>query len=116
MAAHEDFSGLITSDRPARAGEVIHAYGSGFGPVTEPPRTGEPASASPLSVLVDKIQCELGMGADNVPLQVLFAGLAPGMIGVYQIDLRMPEQLTGTAAILGCSSDASETGAFLPTM
>ena len=56
------------------------------------------------------------MGADNVPLQVLFAGLAPGMIGVYQIDLRMPEQLTGTAAILGCSSDASETGAFLPTM
>jgi uncharacterized protein (TIGR03437 family) len=116
LAAHEDFGGLITTDRPARAGEVIHAYGSGFGPVTTPPRTGEPASASPLSVLVDKIQCELGMGADNVPLQVLFAGLAPGMIGVYQIDLRMPEHLTGTSAILRCSSEASVAGASLPIM
>jgi uncharacterized protein (TIGR03437 family) len=114
LAAHEDFGGLITTGRPARAGEIIHAYGSGFGPVTTPPRTGEPASASPLSLLVDKIQCELEMGAEPVPLQVLFAGLAPGMIGVYQIDLRMPQQITGTTAILRCSTGTSVAGGYLP--
>ena len=35
---------------------------------------------------------------------------SPGMVGVYQIDLRMPERLTGTTAILRCSSDTSVTG------
>ena len=48
-AVHQDFSGMISADRPARPGEIIHLYGTGFGVVTPPVPDGVPAPSTPLS-------------------------------------------------------------------
>ena len=53
--AYPAFTGLATNRDP---GEIIHVYGVGFGPVTTPPLTEEPASANPLSVPLSPEQPE----------------------------------------------------------
>jgi uncharacterized protein (TIGR03437 family) len=87
-AAHEDFSALISNDHPARPGEVIHAYGSGLGSVNLAPEPGAPAPAQPLAALAAPLTCT---SLDGTTVNVLFAGLAPGMFGVYQVDLQIPK-------------------------
>src|SRR6516164_346343 len=54
---HQDFSGPITSDKPARSGEIIHLYASGLGPVTPPVPDGATAPASPLSRTLSPVTC-----------------------------------------------------------
>ena len=50
-AIHHDWSSYVTSDSPALPGEVLHFYGTGFGPVQPAVATGTPAPASPLAVV-----------------------------------------------------------------
>lgn len=89
---HEDFRGLVTQDDPARPGEILHFYVTGLGPVSPAVRTGEPAPASPLSFVTGQLHIFWqGSLPTNMPRpEVLFAGLAPGMAGVYQLDVRTP--------------------------
>jgi uncharacterized protein (TIGR03437 family) len=101
LAAHQDFSGLVTQASPARPGEILHLYGAGFGPVIPPVPSGEPAPLEPLSVLATPTTCELE--SDSIrSVEVLFAGLAPAMIGVYQLDLRLPQSLSRERGFLRC--------------
>jgi uncharacterized protein (TIGR03437 family) len=104
LAAHEDFGSLVSPNSPARAGEVIHVYGTGFGEVSPPVPTGEAAPGDPLSRVGGDFQCSL-QSSDQEPelSDVLFAGLAPGLAGVYQIDVRIPSSVPGTEARLSCS-------------
>ncbi len=81
---HQDWSGIVSLASPARPGEAIHFYILGLGPVDPPVKDGEPGPTSPLSLVTTPVQC-------NAP--VLFAGLAPGLIGFYQLDVHLP--LTG---------------------
>lgn len=89
-SAHQDFSGPITSDKPARYGEIIHLFASGLGPVMPPVPDGTSAPASPLSRTVNPVTCgALDASGNMMPLTVLFAGLAPGQSGVYQLDVEL---------------------------
>jgi uncharacterized protein (TIGR03437 family) len=49
---------------------------------------------------------------------VLFAGLAPGMFGVYQLDLRLPELVGSGWATLACHvgslADGFDLAGYLP--
>src|SRR6516225_6425813 len=56
-SVHQDFSGPITSDKPARSGEIIHLYASGLGPVAPPVPDGTAAPASLLSRTVNPVTC-----------------------------------------------------------
>jgi uncharacterized protein (TIGR03437 family) len=116
-ALHEDFSAPVTRGRPARAGEIVHAYGTGFGTVDPRPETGVSATAAPLSKTVDPIVCSLAQGNDPVPVEVLYSGLAPGLIGVYQIDLRLPADVPVPEAFIYCRAASQEQmiGGALPT-
>jgi uncharacterized protein (TIGR03437 family) len=98
-AAHEQFDRLVTPDDPARPGEIVHVYGSGFGPVDPVPPLGEPAASHPLSVLRDPVECRI----QNQSAAVLFAGLAPGFIGLFQLDVRIPESLQPVESYLECT-------------
>lgn len=80
-AVHADGS-LISADRPARAGEVIVIYANGLGPVT--------AAATTLEMP------EVTVG--GLPAEVLYSGLAPGFVGLYQLNIRLPAGLTPGAA------------------
>jgi uncharacterized protein (TIGR03437 family) len=104
-AIHGDWSGVISAASPARPGEVVHLYGIGFGPVDPPQITGQPAPASPPAHVVTSFTC-VTPGRDNRPvdLPILFAGLAPGLLGYYQISLQLPEEYVGQPFRLTCQS------------
>ena len=72
--------------RPANRGEFITIFCTGLGSVTNPPATGRPASASPLSTTIATPQVTIG----GVPATVNFSGLSPGFVGLYQVDVQVP--------------------------
>jgi uncharacterized protein (TIGR03437 family) len=78
---------LVAPATPAARGSVVELYGSGFGPVSNPPADGEKASLTTLSHVVTPVQATI----DGKPAQILFAGLTPGAVGLYQINLLIPE-------------------------
>ena len=73
--------------RPARRGEVIEIYCTGLGPVSNPPKAGSPASSDVRSTTLGSTIVTVGA----VRAVVLFSGLAPGIAGVYQVNVRIPE-------------------------
>jgi uncharacterized protein (TIGR03437 family) len=86
VAVHADYS-LVTNQNPARPGDVITLYGVGFGPVTASPATGAPAGGSPPSIM--NPNPVVGIGGHNA--SVLFAGLSPGSVGLYQFNIVVPD-------------------------
>jgi uncharacterized protein (TIGR03437 family) len=83
-----DFA-LVTAANPAARGEVVVIYATGLGAVDPPVPTGSQAPLSPLSrTVVTPMVTIGGMSAD-----VLFSGLTPGYAGLYQINVRIPEDV-----------------------
>jgi uncharacterized protein (TIGR03437 family) len=107
--AHQDFSGLVTAQSPAKPGEVVTAWAVGLGKVTPEMPAGVPTPAGRLFPLANPFECHVGYQADGPPVEVLFAGLAPGMIGVYQVSFRIPGPTApGGAFFLNCGTPGSE--------
>lgn len=75
---------------PASAGETLETYGSGLGVTSPMVPAGEPSPASPPAVALVTPQVTIG----NQPAHVAFAGLVPGLAGVYQINVVVPAGLT----------------------
>jgi uncharacterized protein (TIGR03437 family) len=80
---------LIRPGNAASPGETVILYATGLGPVSLDVPDGEPAPASPLARTQDPFDVLL----DGEPCQVLFSGLAPGFVGVYQLNLVLPPDL-----------------------
>jgi len=99
---HQDFRGLVTPGDPATAGEIVHLYMTGLGDVQPRPPTGK---ASPfLSVSFQRPLCWL-MSSFSSPLTIapaLFAGIAPGLVGMYQVDVAIPASFPSSFATMGC--------------
>ena len=73
--------------QPARRGvDYIEIFATGLGPVTNPPATGAPAPSAALAWTTNTVTVAIG----NVPATVSFAGLAPGWVGLYQVDVEVP--------------------------
>jgi uncharacterized protein (TIGR03437 family) len=86
---HQDFDRLVSKDDPAISGEIVHTFLTGLRgaspvpysvpnptnhlvPVTDPPALGDPTAAN-----------------------ILFFGLAPGLIGIEQLDLQIVHPFQG---------------------
>ncbi len=76
-ATHADGS-VITPANPARKGETIVVYGTGFGALQTPQATGQAAPAGETRLNATPVST-LG--------SVAFAGLAPGFVGLNQINV-----------------------------
>lgn len=91
--------------QPAPAGSVISAYVTGLGAVSPAISSGLAASSSPLSV-VSGVSATIG----GVSANVLWAGLAPGFAGLYQVNIQLPPlpsgQSTLTVSLQGSNSNA----------
>ncbi len=97
---------------PASPGSYVTLYANGLGAVTTPPAAGTVTPDSPLSTVIGTGTVYVG----GVPATVTFAGLAPGLIGIYQVNLMISEQTpSGTQPILIVSSNgvASQDQLFL---
>jgi len=89
-----DFS-LVTSSNPAKGGEPLAIFATGLGAVRNPIPSGTVASTTQYSetialpiVLIGGTQATVG-----------FSGLAPGFVGLYQINVTMPSGLSGSEPV-----------------
>lgn len=78
------------SQRPARPGEWIRLYAAGLGPVQDP--WGEEAAPGQVAPLDRAVITRFGVAAvvGGREVRPAFAGLAPGMTGLYQVDVLLP--------------------------
>jgi len=80
--------------RAARPGDTIVLYGTGFGTVTPDPGAGNIVQGD--NSLFLPFQVFFG----GVPAAVSYAGLAPGLIGLYQFNIVVPNTAPGDAVPL----------------
>lgn len=89
---HADGS-LVAEESPARPGEILVAWGAGFGPAAGAV-TAEPGPENPLTLLSQPVTALLG--GQDAP--IWWAGLAPGLAGMQQIIFRVPDSLPNTGS------------------
>ena len=80
---------LIGPDNPAIPGEVLVLYTTGLGPVSLNLPDGVRAPLDRLAYTIDPVDVYV---ADE-HCDVLFAGLAPGYVGLYQVNFRLASDL-----------------------
>ncbi len=72
--------------RPAVKGEFLEMFATGLGPVSHTPTSGTAASANPVSETLTMPTVLIG----DAQARVAFAGLAPGFVGLYQVNAQVP--------------------------
>ena len=77
------------ADAPALGGETLVFYGIGFGPVTPGSVAGQIAVGT--TSVTTPVQFLFG----DVQAEVLYAGLVPDLVGVYQFNVVVPAGLPG---------------------
>jgi len=101
-------TGAFSGSHPATRGDYIEIFCTGLGAVTNPPAAGGVVPSSPLSYTVGTVTAAIG----GVSAPVLFSGLAPGYIGLYQVNVTVPQSApTGGAVplVLTVGSAVSNT-------
>ena len=89
--------GSITgSDKAAPKGSVIQLFASGLGAVNPAIPAGTVAPTSPLSTVVAPVIATIG----GVPATVTYAGAAPGLVGLSQVNVMVPASAPSGAARL----------------
>jgi uncharacterized protein (TIGR03437 family) len=83
---HADGS-LVSYASPATANETVVVYCTGLGPVSGAMVTGAPASLTSLQPTTPQ---PAAATVGGIPAVVSFSGLAPGFIGLYQINVQVP--------------------------
>jgi uncharacterized protein (TIGR03437 family) len=99
---------LDSSNGASRGNTVALIFCTGLGPVYNQPPTGAPAPSKPLAGTTTTPIVTIG----GVPAMVSFSGLAPGYVGLYQVNALVPEgsavgsAVPVTISIGGVSSNA----------
>ena len=83
----------VNFTNPVHAKETISIYMTGLGPTIPAVPAGNLTPATPPSLLVTQPVVTLG----GVNLNVTFAGLAPGEVGVYRVDVTVPWNIRGAS-------------------
>jgi uncharacterized protein (TIGR03437 family) len=101
VVVHASNSTLVSTSSPAVPGEYLTLYGSGLGPVNNPPASGGAAPGSPLSQCLSQPTVMMG----GVSAAVSFCGLTPGLVGLYQVNLQVPTGVaTGSAVTVSVAT------------
>jgi uncharacterized protein (TIGR03437 family) len=98
-------------DHPAAAGEILEMYGSGLGATDPVVAAGEASPANPVARARVTPRVVIG----NLDARVLFAGLTPGLAGVYQINIVVPSGLRAGrygVVVQAAGQNASGSGAI----
>ncbi len=88
IAALDENFKLLTSTNGAKRGRPIQIYANGLGPVDVAQATGEPAPAvEPFA----RTRATPVVTIGGSQAQVLFSGLAPSFVGLYQLNVIVPD-------------------------
>ncbi len=113
---------LVTKANPARRDEPLMLFATGLG-ATKGGRvvSAQPSPANPLAEVSEDVQLYFGDPRYSQSEMIVdWVGLTPGIIGVYQVNLRVPgnrmrgEELPVTLRIGGVGSQS--TGPVVPTI
>ncbi len=84
-ALHPDYS-LIDATKPAQVGETIQVFLTGLGEVNPAVAAGTPGPTDPLSTVTSPV----GVMIDQLDANIGYAGLAPLLPGLYQLNILVP--------------------------
>ena len=90
---HADNFQAVSTSAPARPGEFLLIFCTGLGPVDPPVPSGDIAPAEPLARTITTPLVNVG----GLPATVSFSGLAPGFVGLYQVNLQVPQGIPSGA-------------------
>jgi uncharacterized protein (TIGR03437 family) len=105
---------VVTAENPARAGDYVILYATGLGETKPKIAPGQiPKAAAVLDKMADFRVLLNGEPVDRANL--LYAGLAPGFAGLYQINLKLPDIAPRNPEIrIGFNDILSPTDVRLP--
>jgi uncharacterized protein (TIGR03437 family) len=84
---------LVSESAPAHAGDIVSIFCTGLGALKFNVPDGSPAPNPPAETVLAP---EVRVG--DVPATVTFSGLAPGFVGLYQVNIQIPSNVPkGTA-------------------
>jgi uncharacterized protein (TIGR03437 family) len=86
---------LVDISNPVHPDDVLIIVATGLGGTSPPATDGNAAPANPLEYATVPPTVTLG----NVGLQVQFAGLIPGEVGVYQINAAVPHKISAGSQV-----------------
>ncbi len=93
IAQHNADYTLVDDAHPAKRGEFLIMYLIGLGETNPTVASGTPSPGNPLAVPVDQPVLTI----DGQPVEIFFAGLTPGGVGLFQINFKVPDNArTGT--------------------
>jgi len=92
----------VSPAAPPVEGEVLIAFLTGLGAVSPPIASGYPADGQLYEAPAGDIEIAFG----GKPATVLFAGLAPGFIGLGQVNFRVPVGAAGTSVSVAVARNA----------
>jgi adhesin/invasin len=92
---------------PVKAGATIFAYLTGSGPVSPAAKDGVPAPTTSLVYVQASNSATIG----NQPATVSFAGLAPGFVGLVQMNIVVPTGLAPGTYPLSVTIDGQTSNA-----
>ena len=86
---------LVDSAAPAARGEVVQVFATGMGATQPRVPSGQAAPGEPLARVLSPVEARVGGQA----ARVLFAGLAPGFVGLYQVNVEIPAGVSPGSAV-----------------
>ncbi|MBI3279233.1 MAG: hypothetical protein HYZ57_05250 [Acidobacteria bacterium] len=97
IAALNEDNSVNSTDNRIKRNQVIQVFGTGQGFIADAPPDGE-APSGPVSLNDGTLR--VLVGTDFVPPEnILYSGLAPGLVGVWQINVRIPERIVPAAQV-----------------
>jgi uncharacterized protein (TIGR03437 family) len=108
VVLHANFQ-LADTGHPVTAGEVVLIYCTNLGAVSPAIKDGEPGTGKELTVAKPSVTIGGAAGA------VSFSGLAPGFVGLYQINVAIPKgPAAGNQSLMVAIGGASSKPVLLP--
>jgi uncharacterized protein (TIGR03437 family) len=86
---------LYTPDNRATRGSFVTVFANGLGPTNPLVPTGQRAASNPLSGATLPITASIG----GQPAQVTYAGLTPGYVGLFQLNITVPANASPGARV-----------------
>jgi uncharacterized protein (TIGR03437 family) len=113
LAEHLDGT-LVTAASPAQPGEFIVLYLSGLGATTNPVPSGAITPSNPNTLSVPLVTPTMTLNGANIP--IVFVGLTPTAVGLYQIDFQMPATVpAGSLPLIVMQGGSVTNTVLLPT-